>query len=126
VRKLLLVGIALAIIGVVAMALPFARPEPRPDPRRTTASGAYVTLGSRCKAPIISAWHRDSDGGWFGYAPLTSVPSEVVIASCKPPARRRLAGGVLFVACGAAVGIVAIRRSRQDAPDLPPDAAGIE
>ncbi len=116
-RKLLIVGIALAIIGIVVMVMPFNRPEPQPK----SAVGTYVTTTSRCSAPIISAWHRDADAGWFGYAPLTSAPGDVVFPTCKPRARRRLAGGLLFVACGVAVGIVAIRRRPQTAPDGPAD-----
>jgi hypothetical protein len=118
VRKLLIVGIALAIIGIVVMLVPFRRPDPQPK----SAVGAYVMRTSRCSAPIVSAWHRDADAGWFGYAPLTSVPGDVAFPACKPRARRRLAGGMLFVACGAAVGIVAIRRRPRTTPDVPPDA----
>ena len=119
VRKLLIFGIALVIIGIVVIVMPFKRPQPP----HTAAPGAYVMPASLCSAPIIGVWHRDAAAGWFGYAPLTSTPMEVKFPTCKEKARRRLAGGLLFVACGVAVGIVAIRRRPQTAPDGPRDPA---
>jgi hypothetical protein len=117
VRKGLLVfGLLLVVAGVAVVSLPFGRPL-----SAGLAKGAPVGElqldASRCSAPVLSSFrHEPSQAGWFGYAPLTSTPVTDVSVPCKPHARRRLAGGGLFVLCGVAVGVVAWRRPRGAEP----------
>jgi hypothetical protein len=117
VRKLLLVGVVLALIGIVVVVLPFGRPEPAMH----GAIGDSIVVSARCSAPLVSAWRTERASGWYGYAPLTSTA--MMVPSCRGKARRRLTGGALFIACGVAVGIVALRRPKQQASGATPDPA---
>jgi hypothetical protein len=103
-------AIVLAVGGVLMAVLPFDRPKPR---------GPYLYSESSslsCPAPIVSAWrHQPANSGWFGYAPLTSVPAPV--ESCAEAARRRLAYAGLLIAPGAVA--LFLRRRRLDPPTNP-------
>ena len=89
---------------------PFDRPKPR---------GLYSysqTSSFSCPAPIVSAWrHVRASSGWFGYAPLTSVPPPV--ESCAEAERRRLGYAGLLIAPGEVA--LFLRRRRLDPPTNP-------
>ena len=117
VRKgLLAFGLLLVVAGIAVVSLPFGRPLSL-GVEKLAPTGTLRLDTSRCPAPVLSSFRDEpSQVGWYGYAPLTSTPMTDASVPCKPHARRRLAGGGLFVLCGVAVAVVAWRRPRGAEP----------
>jgi predicted RNase H-like HicB family nuclease len=62
-----------------------------------------------CRPPVRSAFeHRPKDGGWFGYAPNTSIV--YAPGYCADEARRRLGAALSLVLAGA--GLLVFDRRR--------------
>jgi hypothetical protein len=81
-----------------------------------------VKLGKRldvpevpCERPIVGAWSSGgSDGGWFNYAPNSSVTFSPGAhpPACVTSARWRLAGGIVLLVFGAGALVLWTRQSR--------------
>jgi hypothetical protein len=61
-------------------------------------SSSVAEPSTACGLPVIDAWHAKQPSGWFGYAPLTSVPVFRRVG-CRAAAQDRLrtSGVVLLV-----------------------------
>ena len=104
----LIVGFALLYVVLpftTARASGFG-PVDQPAPSTQEAPISQETLvqfaAAHCGAAVVDAWHaKDSAGGWFGYAPLTALPT-TVRGSCRSESRHRLwmAGVGLLIAFG--------------------------
>ncbi len=66
-----------------------------------------------CGAAVLGAWRADkAPSGWFGYAPLTSVPLISQTAGCRGASRRRLEFAFGGLVIGLALAIQARRTGR--------------
>ena len=113
-RLPIIIVIALAAIGIAFAVLPFHLTGFPPELWRTSSA-------PHCSAPIVSAFRAPHDGGWFGYAPLTSTPVKMHLPTCKAAASRRLQYAGMFILAAAVVAIALWRDSNQ-APEPRPDA----
>ena len=69
-----------------------------------------------CGLSVIDAWRAKPPSGWFGYAPLTSVPNFADVG-CRAAARDRLRTAGIVLLIGMFVALLAyastpLRRSR--------------
>jgi hypothetical protein len=91
-RVVRIAGLAVGAAALVFALLPFSTSF-RPDPK-TRHEVLYPSFVVSCRAPVVEATRPSSqDGGWFGYAPLTSTPETqgfIGRAACYEPARNRL------------------------------------
>jgi hypothetical protein len=105
VRKAAIAAVViLAAIATWLAVTPFDRPQPRGT---FTYGPGFET---HCSAPIIGAWHAHKEGGWRGYAPLTSAPTS--FPTCQGESRDRLAWASVWLAGSAVVLVVLLRRKR--------------
>jgi hypothetical protein len=123
-RSLLLIlgGTALVVGAVLAFA-PYSQSIDLasffPDGRsRLMSQEAYDAIKAAripCERPITGAWSSsDRDGGWFNYAPNSSVtfsPGDHPL-ECTSSARWRLGGGVVSMLGGIAALVLWTRQSR--------------
>jgi hypothetical protein len=105
-RVVRIVGLVVGGAALVFALLPF--------------SATYVTTQmaparALCDAPVVEATRTPAEGGWFGYAPLTSTPLSQGHL-CHDEARHRLivSAGGLFVA--ALLGWVSARLGGDSGP----------
>jgi len=89
------VAIGFAVVAVAIIGLPFGL-------KTSNGTTFYEGISDRCRAPIVSAWHRER------YGPF---PRPEGYPSCVDPARRRLAIAGVLIAGGTAIVMVARRRS---------------
>src|SRR5262245_22461110 len=82
------------------------------------AVDAGTSASTACAVAPTDAWRARPQAGWFGYAPLTSVPL-VAVADCRSAARRRLSQSAAVLLLGVFVALLAyasasVRLARRD------------
>jgi len=105
-RVLRYAGLAVGAAALVIALLPFA------------ASGGDSVLmahSTSCGPPIVEATRTPpTDGGWFGYAPLTGASAGFNRHVCYEPARHRLTFSAVLLFLAVLLGWASMRRDRSD------------
>ena len=105
--RLAVVFLAIVVAGTGFMLAVLPRSERLPDP---TGLPEPVTI--TCDSPVVDAFREAGDppGGWFAYAPNTSVLFNDS-GWCVNESRRRLSWGAALLGAGTALGVI-VRREK--------------
>jgi len=109
-RVLRYAGLAVGAAALVIALLPFATSFTLFD-----VSGPYPPTSVSCGPPIVEATRTPpTDGGWFGYAPLTGASAGFNRHVCYEPARHRLTFSAVLLFIAVLLGWASMRGGRAD------------
>jgi hypothetical protein len=103
-RVLRYAGLAVGAAAVVIALLPFTA---------SRVDSVLMAHSTSCGPPIVEATRTPTtDGGWFGYSPLTGAPADFNRHVCYRPARHRLTVSAVLLFIAVLLGWASMRMDR--------------